>query len=76
VEGAPLLEAEEIHFAIRCYTGTDVMPDDVRAAPLLLRPILFWPTPMPTRKFWRRPACRWSWRWPGAWCTASFGPGA
>jgi acetyl esterase len=35
VEGAPLLEAEEIHFAIRCYTGTDVMPDDVRAAPLL-----------------------------------------
>jgi len=32
--GAPLLEAEEIRFAIRCYTGTDVLPADPRAAPL------------------------------------------
>ncbi|MDX1576003.1 MAG: alpha/beta hydrolase [Kiloniellales bacterium] len=34
-EGVPLLEAEEITFAVRCYTGADVMPDDVRAVPLL-----------------------------------------
>jgi acetyl esterase len=32
--GAPLLEPEEIRFAIRCYTGADELPDDVRAVPL------------------------------------------
>lgn len=33
--GAPLLEAEEIRFAIRCYAGAEALPDDPRAAPLL-----------------------------------------
>ncbi|HEX9769945.1 MAG TPA: alpha/beta hydrolase [Kiloniellales bacterium] len=33
--GAPLLEAEEIRFAFRCYTGADAVPADPRAAPLL-----------------------------------------
>lgn len=33
--GAPLLGAEEIGFMVRCYAGADVLPDDVRAAPLL-----------------------------------------
>ncbi len=33
--GAPLLDAEEIRFAARCYTGADAPPADPRAVPLL-----------------------------------------
>jgi acetyl esterase/lipase len=33
--GAPLLDAEEIRFAIRGYTGRDALPADPRAVPLL-----------------------------------------
>jgi acetyl esterase/lipase len=33
--GAPLLDAEEIRFAIRSYTGADALPANPRAVPLL-----------------------------------------